>query len=311
MAETKKRLILAKAETTYGVIPTPAPAGSDALLVSNLDVKPLELELLDRELIFGYYGNSEKLVGQRMVSISFDVEIAGSGTAGTAPRWGPVMQACGFNETIVADTSVTYAPVSTGQGSAAIDFYADGTRHLALGCRGTWSIEAAAGEIPKIKFELMGIYQTVTAIANPTPVFTHQADPVVFNSANTTPVKVHGYAACLESFNLSLGNETPFRQLAGCAQRVAITDRAPEGEVTIEAPALGTKDYFAAASAQTLDEFSFIHGGTAGNIVTFTAPTCNLGSPSYDDSDGVLMLTLPFMPVPTNAGNDEFTIALT
>ena len=309
MAETKKRLILAKAESSYGVSPT--PTGTDALLVSNLDVKPLELELKDRELIFGYYGNSEKLVGQRMVGISFDVELAGSGTAGTAPRWGAVMNACGFSENVVASTSVTYALVSTGQTSVAIDFYADGTRHLALGCRGTWSLEATAGEIPKIKFELMGIYQAATATSNPTPTYALQADPVVFNSTNTTPVAVHGYAACLEAFSLSLGNETPFRQLAGCTQRVAITDRAPEGEVTIEAPALGTKDYFTAASAQTLGELSFTHGGTAGNIVTFTAPTCNLGSPAYGESDGVLMLKLPFMPVPTSAGNDEFTLVLT
>jgi hypothetical protein len=36
-----------------------------------------------------------------------------------------------------------------------------------------------------------------------------------------------------------------------------------------------------------------------------------LDSPSYSDSDGVMMLNLPFMPVPTGAGNDEFTLVLT
>jgi hypothetical protein len=90
-----------------------------------------------------------------------------------------------------------------------------------------------------------------------------------------------------------------------------ITDRKPEGEVTIEAPTIAAKNYFSAASTQTSDEFSWVHGTTAGNIVTFTAPTCNLGSPEYEDSDGIIMLKLPFMPQPTAAGNDEFTIALT
>jgi hypothetical protein len=90
-----------------------------------------------------------------------------------------------------------------------------------------------------------------------------------------------------------------------------ITDRKPEGEVTIEAPTIAAKNYFSAASTQTSDQFSWMHGTTAGNIVTFTAPTCNLGSPEYEDSDGIIMLKLPFMPQPTAAGTDEFTIALT
>jgi hypothetical protein len=100
MALTRKRLLLAKIETTYGTDPT--PAATDAVLVSALEVQPLQLELKDRELILGYLGNTEMVVGQRLVSVSFDVEIAGSGTAGTAPKWSALMQACGFSETIVA-----------------------------------------------------------------------------------------------------------------------------------------------------------------------------------------------------------------
>jgi hypothetical protein len=83
------------------------------VLVSALEVQPLQLELKDRELILGYLGNTEMVVGQRLVSVSFDVEIAGSGTAGTAPKWSALMQACGFSETIVSVTSVTYAPISS------------------------------------------------------------------------------------------------------------------------------------------------------------------------------------------------------
>ena len=309
MALTRKRLLLAKIESTYGTDPT--PAGTDAVLVSNLEIQPLQLELKDRELILGYLGNTEKVVGERLVGISFDVEIAGSGTAGTAPKWSALMQACGFGETIVAVTSVTYAPVSTGFKGVTLYYFADGVRHKVTGCRGTWSMSLEAGEIPKLSFEYTGIYNAPTDETQPSPTYTIQANPVVVNSTNTTPLKVHGYAACLESFSLSLANETPFRQLAGCTQQVMITDRKPEGEVTIEAPTIAAKNFFTAASGQTLDEFSWTHGTTAGNIVTFSAATCNLGSPEYEDSDGIIMLKLPFMPVPTSAGNNEFTIALT
>ena len=309
MALTRKRLLLAKIETTYGTDPT--PAATDAVLVSALEVQPLQLELKDRELILGYLGNTEMVVGQRLVSVSFDVEIAGSGTAGTAPKWSALMQACGFSETIVSVTSVTYAPISSAFKGVTLYFFADGVRHKVTGCRGTWSMSMETGEIPKISFSFTGIFNAPTDETQPSPTFSNQADPVVVNSANTATLEVHGYAACLSAFSLDLANETPFRQLAGCTQQIMITDRKPEGEVTIEAPTIAAKNYFSAASTQTAGQFSWVHGTTAGNIVTFTAPTCNLGSPEYEDSDGIIMLKLPFMPQPTAAGNDEFTLALT
>lgn len=309
MALTRKRLLLAEIESTYGTDPT--PQGTDAVLVSNLSIQPLQLELKDRELILGYLGNTEKVVGQRLVGVSFDVEIAGSGTAGTAPKWSALMQACGFAEAIVASTSVTYTPASSSFKGVTLYHFADGVRHKVTGCRGTWSMSLETGEIPKISFEFTGLYNAPTDETQPSPTYAAQADPVIVNSANTTPLQVHGYAACLSAFSLSLANETPFRQLAGCTQQVMITDRKPEGEVTIEAPTIAQKDFFSAASTQTTGQFSWTHGTTAGNIVTFTAPTCNLGSPEYEDSDGIIMLKLPFMPMPTSAGNDEFTIALT
>lgn len=309
MALTRKRLLLAKIEGTYGT--DPVPVGTDAILVSKLDIQPLQLELKDRELILAYLGNTEKVVGQRLVGISFDVEIAGSGAAGTAPQWSALMQSCGFNETIVAATSVTYAPISSAFKGVTLYYFADGVRHKVTGCRGTWSMALEVGEIPKISFEYTGIFNAPTDETPPALTFSNQADPVVVNSANTTPLQVHGFAACLSAFSLDLSNETPFRQLAGCTQQIMITDRAPEGEVTIEAPTIAGKNFFSAASGQTLDQFSWTHGTTAGNIVTFTAPTCNLGAPEYEDSDGIIMLKLPFMPVPTAAGDDEFTLALT
>ena len=309
MALTRKRLLLAKIESTYGTDST--PAATDAILVSALEVQPLQLELKDRELILGYLGNTEMVVGQRLVSVSFDVEIAGSGTAGTAPKWSALMQACGFSETIVASTSVTYAPISSAFKGVTLYFFADGVRHKVTGCRGTWSMALETGEIPKISFSFTGHFNAPTDETQPSPTFSNQADPVVVNSANTAPLQVHGYAACLSAFSLDLANETPFRQLAGCTQQVMITDRKPEGEVTIEAPTIAQKNFFSAASTQTAGQFSWVHGTTAGNIITFTAPTCTLGSPEYEDSDGVIMLKLPFMPQPTAAGNDEFTLALT
>ena len=47
---SRKRLLLAKLETTVGTDPTPV-VGSDAILVRNIEVTPLEVDTVNRELI--------------------------------------------------------------------------------------------------------------------------------------------------------------------------------------------------------------------------------------------------------------------
>lgn len=312
MAKWKNRLLLTAIETTYGTAPT--LAGTDAILIKEIDVVPIEIELKDRELIRGSFGNSEKVISGRMSKASFTVEFAGSGTVAIAPKWGPCLRACGFSETIVSATpgpgSVTYAPVSTSQESAAFAFYADGVLHVIRGARGTVSFSLSAGEIPDMKFEFTGLYTAATTTANPAATFTRQAKPLAVNSANTATVSVHGYAACLQSLELNLANNVVFRQLAGCTESVEITDRVPAGSASVECPALASKDYFAALSSQALGELSFTHGATAGNILALTMPQVNIGGVSYTDNDGVMMLDLTYMPNPTS-GNDEIELVLT
>lgn len=308
MALTRKRWLLAKSETTYGT--SSAPAGTEAILISGLEVEPLQLELKDRELIKGYLGNSAQVASRKSVGVKFSVEVAGSGTAGTAPQWGPLMKACGMAETIVASTSVTYAPVSSSFSSVTLDFRNDGIKHLITGVRGTVSYELAAGEIPKLNFDFLGIYNAPTDTANPTATFSNQAAPVVVNADNTATVSVHGYSACMNAFSLDVANDVIFRQLAGCTKQVMITNRKPKGEITVELPSIAAKDFYTIAAAQTQGSISWVHGATAGNIVTFTAPTASFDSPTLEDGDGIQHIKLPFMPIP-NAGNDEFTLALT
>ena len=91
---TRKRLIVAKIESTYGTDPT--PTGANAILVRNLEITPLEAETVNRDLVRPYLGASDQLLAQTRVSMTFEVEMAGSGTAGTAPAYGPLLKACGW-----------------------------------------------------------------------------------------------------------------------------------------------------------------------------------------------------------------------
>jgi hypothetical protein len=79
----------------------------------------------------------------------------------------------------------------------------------------------------------------------------------------------------------------------------------------IESVPIATKDYFTAANNSATGNLTFTHGTTAGNRVVFTAAQVDLGNLTYGDSDGVMMLNLPYVALPTTAGNNEFSLALT
>ena len=308
MALWRNRLILAKAETTYGT--SAAPAGADAIRVgSDLNLNPLQMELVDRDLLYGWIGAMPRAVVQRLAQISFSFELAGSGAAGTAPKPGVFLRASGYSETIVASTSVTYAPIGTGYEGITINCRHGGKQHLLTGVRGNVSFNGfTVNSLPMLQFEGLGIYNAPSDQADPTPTYDLQADAVVMNSDNTPTVSIGSYAACMESFTFGAGRSPIFRQLAGCSKQIRIDqERTPEGEVVIESPTITAKDYFAAAVAQTATSVGWTHGTVAGNICTFLAATSSLGDPTYSDSDGIEMLTLPFRPIPglTNGYNDH------
>lgn len=307
---TRRQLILAKEETTYGTDPTPTE-GSNAILVRSISATPLESDTVSRELIRPYLGQSEQLLGQTRVSIEFEVELAGSGTAGTAPAYGPLLKACGLSETVSASTSVTYAPVSSSFDSVTIYFNNSGVLHKATGCRGTFSLNAEVGAIPTIAFTFTGIYAAPTDSAISGPTYANQADPLLFKNGNTTNFEIFSYAGCLQSLSFEMANEVVYRELVGCDKEVLIVNRAPSGEAVIEAVAVGTHNFFNDATGSSTGNLTFEHGGTAGNIVTFTASQIDLSGPTYSDQDGVQMLTLPYIATPTNSGNDELSLVFT
>lgn len=306
---SRKRLILAKTESTYGTDAT--PAGTDAVLVRSLEVTPLEADVVSRDLIRPYLGNSDQLLANVRVRCSFEVELAGSGTAGTAPRYDALLKATGMAATIVASTSVTYAPVSATFSSCTIVYNVDGVQHKLTGVRGTVTMNCQLGQIPTLQFEMTGIYNAPTDTAQPAVTYSAQATPLIFKEGNTSSFSFFSYAGCLMSVDFNLANDIVYRELIGCTKEVIITDRKPAGTVVIEAPTIATKDYFSVALGSTTGNLTFLHGTTAGNRVTFTASQVDATQPSYSDQDGIQMLSVPYVALPTTAGNNEFSLAFT
>jgi len=306
----RKRLILIETESTYGTDPT--PDGADAVLVRDLNITPQQSDTVSRDLIRPYLGASEILLANTRVECTFSVELAGSGTAGTAPQYGKALQACGLSETVVAATSVTYAPVSSNFDSVTIHYNIDGVRHKVTGARGTFTLNANVGEIPTIDFTFTGIYNAPDDSALPTATYANQATPLIFKNGNTDTFSLLSYSGCLQSVNMDLGNSIVYRELIGCDKEVLITDRSASGTVVVEAPTIAQKDYFAAALTDgTLGNLTFQHGTAAGNIVDFSSTRVDIGDVSYSDQDGIAMLNMPYTAIPSTAGNDEFSLIYT
>jgi len=114
----------------------------------------------------------------------------------------------------------------------------------------------------------------------------------------------------IESFDLSLNNELIYKETAS-NKEVLITNRAPGGTAVIEAPAVGTTDYFADAVGVSTASTSLVLGATAGNIVTLTAAQTDVTGVSYGDTNGVISLSMPYLALPTTSGNDELSLQFT
>ena len=313
MALTRKKFLIAKIETTYGTDPSPV-GGSDAVQVTNLEVTPIESDNVQAASYQGFLGNSTRgtLVANKRVSVTFDVELAGSGTAGTAPAFGPLLKSCGLSETIVSSTSVTYAPVSSSFSSATIYCFYDGTRHKITGARGTVSFNLTAGQFAVASFQFIGIYNAPdgTALSGAFTV-ANQAAAIEVNDTNVTTATFHGVTSSrIESFDMALNNELLYKETAS-SQEVLITNRAPGGTAVIEAPAVGTTDFFAKAVAVATGSTSLVLGATSGNIVTVNAAQTDITGCSYADTNGVIALSMPYLALPTTAGNNEASLVFT
>lgn len=304
---TRKRTILAKLESSYGVDPTPT-GSANAILVRNLNITPLNAELVSRDLVRPYLGASEQLVASSYVSVDFEVEMAGSGTAGTAPAYGPLLQACGLAE---ADgvSDVTYTPVSASFASATLYYNVDGILHKVTGARGNVELSIEASQIPVFKFTFTGLYNAPTDTAAPTVVYTAFQTPQAANSDNTSGFSLFGYSGALSSLSMNLNNQVQYRTLIG-AEDVLMTDRGVNGQVVFEAPTIAAKDFFTLALGNTLGALDITHGTTAGNKVQITSSRVDVSNPTYQDQNGIHMLQVPITLVPSTAGNDEFSIVV-
>lgn len=296
--------LLAKIETTYGTDATPTGA-ANAIQATNVKYK-IEGTEVGRDLIKPYMGHQGVIITGKYVSLMFDVEIAGSGAAGTPPASGPLLRASGFDETITASTDVQYNPVSRNFEAATLYFNLDGVNHVGLGARGTMKASLKPKEIPRFSFEMKALLGTISDTALPTVDYSDFIDPLPVNKANTT-FSLHGYAGATEGITLDLGASIEDRLLIN-KESIEYTARKATGQAIMEAASLATINWYTKAFNHQVGAMAAHHGTVAGNIVWFDGANAQLGLPDYGDSQKIVNNTLNMMLKPSDAGNDELII---
>jgi hypothetical protein len=110
---TTRALLLAKVETTSGVDSVPTPA-ANAIEVIEPSFS-VDATVIERNFVRNDFSQYRTTVGRRLASITFSIEVRGSGTADTAPRWAALLEGCSFaRSSIVAGTARTIATAPTG-----------------------------------------------------------------------------------------------------------------------------------------------------------------------------------------------------
>jgi hypothetical protein len=302
-------VLLAKIEAAYATDPTLTGA-ANAILAQNITLRPMEGQDVSRNLVLPYLSNQGTIPTGLHVVIDFDTELAGSGAAGTVPAWGVLARGCGCAEVIAAGVSVTYSPVSASMESLYLKFWMGGTLHAIKGARGTGKATINAQGVPVMHWTITGLFVGPVEAAAAIPTLTEFQKPLIVSATNTPTFTVNSVPLVMRNFSFDLGNKVETRLLVN-RESVLITDRGETLDVTCEAVPLTTFDPYGLANAQTLVAANIVHGTAAGNIVTLSAPTCQVKRPTgYQNNQGIAEWPLGLLPRPAS-GNDQFSMVLT
>lgn len=308
----ESKIILAKPEVTYGI--SAAPTGADAMLMKNVEFRPMEGEDVQRNLERPFMGADEDYPTGLRSQLTGSVELVGSGETGVAPAWGRLLRACAVAEVVTPDDNagdgtVTYSPVSDGHESVTLHFFIGRTRHVLLGARGTAAITLNAQGLPEIRFTFWGLFATPSEQDRPVPGFEDFALPEVVTHKKTPVFTIGGQPFVMREFGFDLGNDVQPRLLVG-RETIEIVDRTEAITARVEAVPLTTFNPFAIAESRARQAVVIRHGTEAGRRVEIAAPVCSLKRLSgYEQSQKILEWPLALTPLPTS-GDDQWTMTL-
>lgn len=311
---------------------TASVANANACRIINLQTGP-ETGMIDRPDKTGTLSRTVGVLGRKAANVNVSMSIAGSGTAGTAPDMGPLLQSLfGKAPAIVPATSVVYAPDDTNFSLSVWNFRdpSTATQMVALGTlinagRFNFGQEQATVEFSGVAKWVLdsGSFATtdLTGKGGLTSFPSRPSAPVtngnmalpLFGSATLDGQAYTTLRSLAIAIDASRGREsgTLFNGAYAGPPEAGMRTVTCEFELTDDdsanLTALKNK-----ALAKTAVNLTFVLGATAGNIWTFLLKNVLLSAPSYDDSGINYGVRFTGQAHATSAtSKDEVTLTLT
>lgn len=304
----RSKVLVAKVEATYGI--DSVPTAANGILARDIKIMPIEGEDVSRDLDLPYIGADATIPANLHRKISFNVELAPSGAAGTVPSWGVLMRGCGIAQTVNAGVSVVYNPISSGYQSLTMYFQIGGTLYKMPGARGTVKLALTAQGIPSLEFEYTGQYIAPAEDTVIVPTLTAFQKPQVASQSNTPFFTLNAEVMVMRSFSLDLGNKVEPRFLIN-SEEVIISDREDMVEMVVEAKPLNLINPYALSITQTQVPLSLTHGTGVGRRSVLAIPGLLLMRPTeLTEQQGIVEWPLKGRAIGTD-GSNQWTLTLT
>ena len=293
------RLLLAKIEAIKGTDSVPVVA-TDAIRIKSGKIS-LTQDSIAVAVVKQTMGNRAHLVGKQVVQLEVEVDVKGSGAAGTAPEFSDLLLACGLLETLVALTSAAYDPLTNNHKSVSMYWFEDGLKWVLLGAVGKCSFSAQIGAVPSLKFTFMAAYIAPTAVAVPAGAVYQASAPIVMSNAD---IINDGAVIKVGAFSLEDGNDVQHHYTTAQNEFV-VANRQPKVKLT--KGSVSTAAEWTALNAGTNAALSATFGATAGNRLVVTAPVAKRESVGLGMRADRTTLEISYGLFET-AGDDQFKL---
>jgi hypothetical protein len=292
------KTLLLKKELTYGTDAAPT-AAANAALTRNFRRTPLQMDNIERNLDVPTLGGSPVANTNARETFSYELELAGSGAAGTAAAWMEHLEGCGMVAPILTaatDAKQKFAAAGAALSSVSAYSWRGDQKLIGLGARGSFGFNFTAGAYPFLNLSFVALVPAGVPLTDANPGaadFTRWQAPVEVNTANTQ-FMLDGYAAKLQSLTAEIGAQPAIVNLVG-ENSVRRGNHAITGQIVIKAPKAGSeKDYFTKLRTGGDLPIQLIHGLAAGNIVQLDMAHCQLTSIEEQDAGDDLMYQIGY-----------------
>jgi len=306
---TAKNAVVGKLETTWGTAETLTSTEFDAR-IRDVTISP-EIESYILEYASGKHSTAGAVMGKRMATIGFKIDMNLGAAAATAPKWGKFFQACGASQTVVSTTSVDWAPDAT---SITLGFYLTPTSGNAVfllvkGAMGNCKVVMdELGQPIVADFEFKGCFVSVTSAASALTLTS--PDTSIPPATVGSVITLASIAQRIARFELDFGNDVQLKyDPADSTGYLAayIAKREPRLRMDPQIELLSSDPVYTRWSAGTQSAFSFATAAVGGLKWTITAPKAQLLTNGLGDRNGEGVWDQEYL-LATDAGNDEWKI---